>query len=210
MKLTNSTKSTPKPSTLFRTPTGALRRTARSLLVALCLAAPVPLVAGCASENVRLINDPFLGPTRGFVLALDPGGFTGVSVKEAQSKYTMQVMVVEHGDSSAVAKVGDKTDFLVGSDILTLENTVEARPVANVVGTTVITQWQLTFKPDAQEAARLAAAPLNAVKVRVGGQEYQIAVVPTKAAKFQANMAIMTSGSAAAVAAATPPGTPAK
>jgi hypothetical protein len=171
-------------------------------LLVLCLATAAPAVAGCGMESVQVVNDPFLGPTRGFRLFVDPAGLAGMSVKEAKGEYTFTVMVVEHGSASAVAKVGDPTEFLVGSEVITLPNAVEAQPVSNVWGgSMVITQWQMTFKPTAQQVARFAAAPLNAIKVHVSGQEYQIAVAPAKAAKFQANMVIMTSPPGASPAA---------
>ena len=76
---------------------------------------------------------------------------------------TITVMVVEHGSASAVAKVGDPTEFLVGSEVVTLPNAVEAQPVSNVFGQNVITQWQMTFKPSTDQVARFASAPLNAL-----------------------------------------------
>jgi hypothetical protein len=174
----------------------------RNLFVAISLAASLPLAAGCfGMENVQVINDPFLGPTRGFVMYLDLMGYTAVSMKEAQGKYTLQVMVVQPGVANAAAAVGDKAEFLVGTSVLALENAVEAQPVANHVGETVFTQWQLTFKLDAQQAARFAAGPLGAIKAHVGSLEFQLVVSPSKGAKFQQNLAIMTSPPGAAVAA---------
>lgn len=186
-----------------------MKRRLCTLLAVASLAVSLPLAAGCGGgmENVQVINDPFLGPTRGFVMYLDGGGYTAVSAKEAQGKYTLQVMVVQQGVSGAVAAVGDKTDFLIGKSVVTFENAAAAQPVANQVGYNVITQWQLTFNLDAQQAARFAEGPLNAVKARVGNLEFQLALSPEKAAKVQQNLTIMTSpaGASSATPAAPPP-----
>jgi hypothetical protein len=174
-------------------------RRARALAAVLVVAALAPGVSGCGTmENVQVVNDPFLGPTRGFIMYLDFGGYTGVSVKEAQGKYTLQVMVVQHGVADARAAVGDKTEFLVGGKVITLENAVEAQPVANARQGGAFTQWQLTFNMDAEGARRFAAGPLTAIKAHVGGMEFQMALPATKAVKFQQNLALMTSPPGAA------------
>ena len=114
-------------------------------------------------------------------------------MKEAKGNYTLQVMVVQHGVTDAVAAVGDKTDFLVGGKVITLENAVAAAPVANANRATAFTQWQLTFKMDQQQARQFAQGPLSAVKARVGAMEFQVALSPAKAVKFQQNLELMTS-----------------
>jgi hypothetical protein len=162
-----------------------------SLLMAFCL-----VLLGCASEDVEVVNDPFVGPTRSFVIELPGGGYQGLqalAVREAQGRYSLQVTVMEYGDSLAVARVGDRGEFLVGDTVYALENAAEARPVARPFGNGVITQWRLTFWLDAAQAAQMAAAPLDAFKVQVGNEVHQVKLASWKAAKFRNNMALMTS-----------------
>jgi hypothetical protein len=179
---------------------GWLGRRARALAMVAVVAASGATLTGCLGgmENVQVVNDPFLGPTRGFIMYLDFAGYTGISAKESKGQTTLQVMVVQKGVTKESAAVGDKTEFLIGDKIVTLENAVEAPPVANANQSTAFTQWQLTFKLDAQQARRFTEGPLNAVKAHVGGLEFQLALPPKKALKFQQNLMVMTSPPAGA------------
>jgi hypothetical protein len=153
----------------------------------------------CVNEEVRVVDDPFSGRTRTFIVSLPGGGYQGlqsVSVVEAQGRYTLQVTVMSWGESSAVAGMGDPAEFAVGTEVLTLTSSGEARPVANVFGGPhgpIYTQWQIPFALDAAMAARFAAAPLKAFKVRVGSQDVQVSLASWKAQKFRDNMVILTS-----------------
>ncbi len=192
----------------------AVTRRSRRWLVPLLASATIGL-AGCyfgaGNGVIQVANDPFLGPTKGFVLGLDPFGNTAVSVKEAQGKFTMEVMVVQHGLSATTARAGDKAEFVVGSEVLTLEIAADAAPVVTPNQYGAITQWKLTFHLDDQATARFAKAPLTAIKVNVGGESYQLALQPQQASKFQSNLATMTSSPAPGpVVAVTSATTPAK
>lgn len=167
----------------------------------LCMALSL---CACSSSNgsIRVFKDPFVGERRGFILYLDGGYYTGVGVNEAQGRYTMVVLVVQRGQSRSVAHVGDKAQFLVGDEILTLENSAEATPVTNHTAydiTTqsynITTQWKLMFNMDRKQASRFAVAPLKAIKVIVGNQEHQLALDPDQASKVQNNLAEMTKSS---------------
>jgi hypothetical protein len=59
----------------------------------------VALLLGCGAGNgeIRVTNDPFTGPQRGFALYLDMGHFTAVGVAEAQGKFALEVLVFQRG-----------------------------------------------------------------------------------------------------------------
>jgi hypothetical protein len=140
-----------------------MKRGLGNSIAAVALAAGAALTACSAflgpKDDVQTVNDPSLGPTRTFTMEVDPAGYTGVTVKEAQGKYTLLVTVMHEGPSSAVGAVGDKTELSVGSNTLTYENAVEAKPLAKQSSGDIITQWQLTFRLDADQAKRLSEGP---------------------------------------------------
>ena len=165
-------------------------------LAALLLLACAPILPGCASEEVQTVNDPFVGPMRSFAIGLPGGGYMdmqGISVREAQGRFTLTVTVMQGGDSLAVAHVGDPGEFKVGDQILAFANAAEARPNARPFGNGVVTQWQLMYSLDAAQAKQMAAGPLIAFKVQVGGEVHQVSLSSGKAEKFRSNMALLTS-----------------
>jgi hypothetical protein len=183
---------------LLAHPVALSGRNARWVAVCLlCLGCALSALA-CVNEEVRVIDDPFTGRTRTFIVSLPGGGYQGlqsVSVTEARGRYALEVMVMSWGDSSAVARMGDPAEFAVGAEVLTLTSSGEARPVANVFGGRngpIYTQWRIPFALDAAMVSRFAAAPLRAFKVRVGGQDLQVSLASWKAEKFRDNMAILT------------------
>lgn len=162
----------------------------------------VTLILGCGAGNgeIRIVNDPFAGPQRGFALYLDPGHFAAVGMSEGQGKFALEVLVVQRGVSDHVGKVGDKGEFKVGDEILTFETAVEARPVSNATRYEIFTQWRLLFKLTPEQAVRFAKAPFTAVKVHVGDQWFQLPLNQDQAKKFQGNLVIMTQGAVAKAA----------
>ncbi|MGE0870845.1 MAG: hypothetical protein AB7P03_19920 [Kofleriaceae bacterium] len=152
---------------------------------------------GAGNGQLQIVHDPFLGRRQGFILYLDPGGFTAVGVNEAQGKYTMEVLVVERGMSGAIAPIGSTAQFVVGNKILTLASALEAKPITNATPSTVITQWKLTFLLDRAQASRFAIGPMTAIKTMVGNQEYQLEITPRDAQQIQHNLQVMTSSASA-------------
>ncbi|MGE0547094.1 MAG: hypothetical protein AB7O24_02920 [Kofleriaceae bacterium] len=148
---------------------------------------------GAGNGQLQVVHDPFLGRRQGFILYLEPEGFTAVGVNEAQGKYTMEVLVVERGMSAAIAPIGSTAQFVVGNKILTLASALEAKPITNATPNTVITQWKLTFHLDRAQASRFAVGPMTAIKTMVGNQEYQLAITPRDAQQIQHNLQVMTS-----------------
>jgi hypothetical protein len=114
-----------------------------------------------------------------------------IDVTEAKGDYTFVVRVGRSGASVNVGHPGDKGEFAIGSEILTLENTAEVKPAAIDAGTYFITFWKLVFKVDRQQAFRFARGPLKAVKVMVGSEPIQVELNAKRAAKFQQNMATL-------------------
>ena len=139
-------------------------------------------VGGCASKGsardpcglVRAAHDPFDGPVRAFVVYLDKGQYTAVSVKSAKDAYTLTLLLVQRGDSISIATPGEKAAFIVGGELLTLELQKEARPVANVGGGGVFSQWVLEFPITREQLAQFGAGPLTAMKMSIGGQVFQL------------------------------------
>jgi hypothetical protein len=165
-------------------------------LAALLLLACGSVLPGCASEDVQIVNDPFVGPMRSFSIGLPGGGYMdmqGISVREAQGRFSLMVTVMQGGDSLSVAHVGDPGEFKVGDQIVALTNAAEARPNARPFGNGVVTQWQLTYALDDAQAKQMASGPLTAFKVQVGSEVHQVSLSSGKAEKFHSNMALMTS-----------------
>jgi hypothetical protein len=177
------------------------------------------MASGCAGmfESIQVVNDPFAGPTRQFTMMVrgDESSyyFHRLVVKEAQGKVTLQLFVTQTGAVDAVASVGDKAEFLLGGEILTLENATEGHPVAHATQGGLYTEWETTFNLSPQQAARFAATPLSAIKAHVAAHQFQVALDGGQATRFQANMAVLTTPAASpSMVAAAPakPSTPAK
>jgi hypothetical protein len=172
----------------------SLSASARLLL----LCATFSLGACASNGKIGTIHDPFTGDRRGFVLYLDPGHFTGVSMSESKDKYALEVLVVQRGDARFKGRAGDKGQFIVGGEMLEFATETDTSPVVNVKSVSgVFTQWKPTFNLTREQAARFAAAPLTAIKVWVGEQTFQLELDPSSAQKFQINLRTMTQGEAA-------------
>lgn len=165
-------------------------------------------------ESVQVVNDPFAGSTRQFSMMMTGGDesyyFQRVVVKEAQGKLTLQLHLSKLGAVDAVAHVGDKAEFLLGGEILTLENAVEARAVAHATQGGLYTEWETTFNLTPQQAARFTAAPLTAIKAHVSEHQFQLTPDSGQATRFQANMAILSAPATAPAAPSMVAAAPAK
>ena len=166
--------------------------TVRSIWVCIVIAS----VAGCAANGkITVRKDPFAGEQRGFTLYLDPGHYSAVSLNEASGKIALDVLVVQRGISELRGHPGDKGEFKIGDEIVALESATEVKPVSNVRGYQVFTQWIVRYMLTAEQAAHFAKGPLVAVKVAISETTLQIALAASHAKKFQANVAEMTAGS---------------
>ena len=84
----------------------------------------------CGSGKIQVVQDPFVGEQKGFVVYFDFGHFTGMNVVTAQGKYTIKVMVVQNGQSYDKVVAGrDKAAFKVGDETIFLANNLTAPPV---------------------------------------------------------------------------------
>jgi hypothetical protein len=150
--------------------------------------------SACASGGkIHVVQDPFVGEQKGFVLYLDFGGFSAFNVVTAQGKYTMKVLVPKNGQiyDSVVAN-RDKAAFRIGDEIVILANEVTNAPVHGANQYTVFTQWELTFHMNREQAARFAKAPLKAIKANIASHEFTITISDSHGEKIQSNMAELT------------------
>lgn len=153
----------------------------------------LPVLAGCGRNGeIRVVNDPFTGPQRGFALYLDMGHYTAIGVSEVKGEYTLEALVVQRGVADLIGQAGDLGEFIVGGEKLEFHSATESMPVANATRYQAFTQWKVLFKLTRDEAAQFAKGPLTAFKVAVGKQHFQVGLEPADAAKFQQNLAIMT------------------
>ena len=163
--------------------------TAKCALIGLLAGA----LAGCgASSAVRTYNDPFEGPVRGFVLYLDRSDLTAISVHESHGTFKLKVMLVNRGQFDHVVPPGTPLELRVGNQILALSSSDEARPVSNVFGYTVITQWQVPAVLTREQAAILATEPLIAIRTTIGSDPYVLQLSRSHSETVMENMRTMT------------------
>ena len=196
----------PSPAARFSVATGARasffargRRLAAGLVGSVVVAGLAIATQGCVDEDVAVVNDPFVGVSRRFVMPLVGGGYQGtqeLAVTEGGGRFALQVTVMDYGDSLEVARAGETSEFLVGTEIVALPVAREARPVASrlygMPNGPILTQWRVPFVLDGAQAARFASGPLRALKVPIGSQVHQVSLPDSKASKFQQNMALMS------------------
>jgi hypothetical protein len=133
-----------------------------------------------------------------------------VGVYEVQGRLQLHVIATAPGIANAASAPGEKAQFMVGGQVLSLASATEARPVlvrtpisasfGTVSGGDLYTTWKLSYALSREDAARLAAGPLTAVKVQIGPQWYQLVFEEAQARKFQTNMVVMTGSPAQASA----------
>ena len=162
---------------------------------AVCLAASC--LAGCGSANgqIEVKNDPFDGPTRVFTRSLDEGDFTGIGMQAGGGDYVIQVFVVAPGHVPEPGKVGDKGDFKLGSETLTLEASSAAPATTMISASGVYTRWGVVFVVKRDQLARFAKAPLSAVRVAVGERLVQLTLVEDDSELIMENSASLVGGS---------------
>lgn len=157
--------------------------------------------SGCATAGsernpcglVQRANDPFVGETEGFVLYLDKGQYTAVGLREVKGVYTLTVLMVQRGDSLNVGSVGDRGEFIVDGEVMALELSKEAKPIANVKpGAGVFSQWVLEYGVSREQATRLASASMSALKVIVGSETFQMPIEATNRVRIQNSVRCMT------------------
>ena len=149
------------------------------------------LACGCGGSEIQVVKDPFGGIRRGFVVALG-WGFNRVGVSETKGVYTLSVVIARPGQSRVIVPAGEKCQFAVGGDIITLTTPTESVPVANATQTSIYSQWKFTFTLSKEEISRFGQAPLTAVKIMVGNDEHQAALDPGEAKRFQHNLIALT------------------
>ncbi len=150
-----------------------------------------PLTACTPSYAVRSYNDPFEGPTRGYVLHLDATALTGIAAREAQGGHKLEVMFVNRGEHATVVPTGTPVDLRLGNQVVRWTTTAEAQPVSNVWGYSVITQWKLPLELTPDQMTQLSRAPLHAVRANIGGEPYTLELSPSQQSVVQENMGIL-------------------
>lgn len=147
----------------------------------------------CGSGKIQVVQDPFVGEQKGFVVYFDFGHFTGMNVVTAQGKYTIKVMVVQNGQSYDKVVAGrDKAAFKVGDETIFLANNLTAPPVHGANQYTVFTQWALTFELTRDQAARFGKGPLKAIKANIASHEFLLNISGSDGEKIQSNMIELT------------------
>lgn len=152
-----------------------------------CSLIPLLLVKS-PPRGVQTYNDPFEGPTRGFVLYLDRSQLTAVGATETRAGVELRVMVVANGDFRAIAPAGTNIDLRIGNETRTVTSTSDAAPVANVFRRQVITQWQVTSILTPDQAAWLIDAPVEVIRVKIMDSSYVLTLSPGDARQVQENM----------------------
>lgn len=154
----------------------------------------VLLVTGCAANGALVEGrDPFKGPVRGFARYLDAGHYTSVGMTQSAGKNSLQVMVVQNGQVNFVGHAGDKGEFKLGDNTITLAATGESQPVTNATRYQVFTQWIVSYELTPAQLLEFSRAPLAAVKVSLGDQFYQLALSDDDAALIRQNAASLAS-----------------
>ena len=164
---------------------------------ALLLLSVLALATACGGgAAVRSYNDPFEGPTRGYVLYLDRGHLTAIAGREIAGRHELELLFVDRGQHEAVVPAGTLVELMVGGRNLQFVTSNDATPVSNVFGYTVITQWKLVVQLDDEQAAHLARAPLSAIRATIGGQPYVLQLSEGQAQIVQRNTLTLLTGEA--------------
>lgn len=141
-----------------------------------------------APRGVQTYNDPFEGPTRGFLLYLDPSQLTAIGGADSHDGLVLRVMVVAVGDHRAVASAGTTVDLRIGNDTRTATSTADAEPVVNVLNAQVITQWQVAVTLTPEQTRWLSAAPLELVRVTIASTPYVLQLNARDGRQVQENI----------------------
>ncbi len=163
------------------------------LFTALALAV---MATGCSimppNGVLQTYDDPFDGPTRGFVMYLDQGRLTAFGARKAKGPFKAEILVVERGQRAAAAEAGTIVALRVGEETHEWPTTALAKPVSNVYAYNVITQWKLPLVLDDAQAKVLADAPLEAIRVTIDGEQYTVTVEDDDAETIQKHMKTLT------------------
>lgn len=160
------------------------------ILLAVAFVAVVSPEANAQCKYVKESKDAFSGESikKATNLALGPWYWT-MTLEQKGDKYFIGMKIVQSGDIRYTIGAGEKIMIkLENEKIVELEMSQDYPPVAQVMGTTIVTLWVTNTEVDRKMMKRLSRSPITDVKVVIQG----IDVVLPKVKDRQAN-AIMNS-----------------
>lgn len=151
------------------------------LLSALLVGAPAWAKDAC--KDLKRIDDPLNGLVVSYSLPF--GSYLsygeGLTLKFEKAAWTLRFKPIVPGLIPAKAQAGELARLAVGSQIVELPARAEAVPTFQGG----LSTWEVAYDVDREQLAAIAGAPITAIALSIGGQEYRMPLRANKAEAFQ-------------------------